>query len=62
MSVNRAIEAVELREEVMREQQAAPRRLLNGPTVTAEQEMVRKKAYQNVLRDLFRDEPSLRNE
>ena len=62
LSISRAIDSADARDQDLREQKTAPRRLFSGNAVTPEQEQVRKRAYQNVLRDLFRDEPSLRNE
>jgi len=62
MSLSRAIESAELREEAVREQQTMPKRAYSNPAYSSEQEHVRKRAYQSVLRDLFRDEPSLRSD
>ena len=62
MSINRAIESVNMRDQIMREEQNTPRRLYSGPNAASEPETVRKRQYQNVLQELFRDEPSLRND
>ena len=62
MSISRAVESVEMRDQMMRERNTAPKRMMTGPAISAEQEHVRKRAYQSVLRDLFRDEPGLRSE
>jgi len=62
LSISRSIENVELRDQNIRDQQSRPRRMSAGSTMTAEQEHVRKRAYQSVLRDLFREEPSLRSD
>ncbi|MEX0338162.1 MAG: two-component system response regulator [Arenibacterium sp.] len=62
MSIGRAVEMVETREELMREESRLPKAAYSGPGLSSEQEHVRKRAYQSVLRDLFRDEPTLRSE
>ena len=62
MSVSRAIESVEQRDQAIRDQRGSTRRLLAGPPMTPEQEHNRKRAYESVLRDLIREEPGLRNE
>lgn len=62
MSINRAIESVNMRDQIMREEQNTPRRLYSGPNAASEPETVRKRQYQTVLQELFRDEPSLRND
>lgn len=62
MSISRAVELVDMREQVLREEQRVPKAAFSGPGLSSEQEHLRKRAYQSVLRDLFRDEPTLRSE
>lgn len=60
MSISRAIENVELRDQMAHVAEPAKRRV-SGP-VAVDQDSMKKRAYETVLRDLFREEPSLRND
>lgn len=61
MSISRAIENVELRDQMAHVAEPVKRRV-SGPGGAVESETVKKRAYETVLRDLFREDPSLRND
>ncbi len=61
MSLYKAIESVEAKEAVSEELKTVSSRVLNGQVGGREQAQVNRRAFESVLRDLFREEPSLRS-
>ena len=61
MSLYKAVESVEAKEAVSEELTTVSSRVLNGQVGGREQAQVNRRAFESVLRDLFREEPSLRS-
>jgi len=59
MSVSKAIENVELREQARVDNKKIAKRVFWNRSLSSDEAHVKKRAYESVLRDLIRDEPSL---
>lgn len=61
MSLYKAAESAEAKAAITEEMNSISSRVLNGQPGGREQAQVNRRAFENVLRDLFREEPSLRS-